>query len=315
MATNNKHKCLTDIRSLNLLDPKTTGEKKNGKTYHNSEGSRLLTYPTTKADAFIPAAQKPSQSNNIIAANNLYNMPCEEGIGLIKEAGIKVDCLITSPPYNADIPYADYKDNKPYSEYINWLKEIFKSCQDIMTVGGTLAINVGDGNNGATPIHSDIIQFMTRELDYVMRSTIIWNKNTTTSRTSWGSFKSPSCPSFPTPFEYIVLFRYKDRYHRGKKEDITVTREEFVENSLAIWNIGTEKASKLKHPAPFPLKLPQRIIQQMTYRNDLVLDIFSGTGTTAIAAQMLDRRFIGFELSPEYHKIAIDRLGRYSEAA
>jgi len=276
---------------------------------------RLLKQVVTKADTFLSAIQINDKSSDLILANNLYNMPCEKGIELIKKAGIKVDCLITSPPYNVGIPYANYKDNKPYKDYINWLKELFKSCQDIMTVGGTVAINVGDGKNGSISTHSDIIQFMTRELDYVMVSTIIWSKNTTTSRRSWGSFKSPRCPSFPTPFEYILLFRYKDKYHEGGKEDITVTNKEFIDNSLAIWTIAPEKASKLNHPAPFPLNLPLRIIQQMTYRNDLVLDIFSGSGTTAIAAQMLDRRYIGFELSQEYHKIALNRLEKYSEAA
>jgi DNA modification methylase len=287
----------------------------NGKVNQKQKDKRLLSQGVTKVNTFLSAIQFNQQSNDLISVNNLYNMPCEKGIELIKIAGIKVDCLITSPPYNVGISYANYKDNKPYKEYINWLKGIFKSCQDIMTVGGTVAINVGDGKNGSICKHSDIIQFMTRELDYVMVSTIIWNKNTITSRTSWGSFKSPSCPSFPTPFEYILLFRYKDKYHKGKKEDITVTNNEFVENSLAIWNIATEKAYKLKHPAPFPLNLPLRIIQQMTYRNNIVLDIFSGSGTTAMAAKMLDRRFIGFELSSEYHKIALNRLEKYSEAA
>jgi DNA modification methylase len=287
----------------------------NGMVNQKQKNKGLLNQVATKAKTSLSAIHINQQSSDLISVNNLYNMPCEKGIELIKIAGIKVDCLITSPPYNLNIPYANYQDNKPDTEYINWLKEIFKNCQDIMTIGGTVAINVGDGKNGRICIHSDIFQFMTKELDYVMISTIIWNKNTTTKRTAWGSWMSPSCPSFPTPFEYILLFRYKDKFHKGNKEDITVTREEFIQNSSAIWNIAPEKASKLKHPAPFPVNIPMRIIQQMTYRNDLVLDIFSGAGTTAIAAQMLDRRFIGFELSPEYHKIALNRLEKYSKAA
>ena len=69
-----------------------------------------------------------------------------------------------------------------------------------------MVINIGDGQNGRVPTHSDVIQMMTRDLDFVPFGTIIWNKNQTSPRTAWGSWMSPSCPSFPTPFEYILIF-------------------------------------------------------------------------------------------------------------
>lgn len=249
-----------------------------------------------------------SSSSPAVSANNLYNIRCEEGIELIKASGIKVDSIITSIPYNVDLSYADYRDNKPYAEYIEWLKDIFGNCQEILPVGATIAINVGDGRNGRIATHSDIIQFMTKELDYVMVATIIWNKNTVSRRNTWGSWMQPSCPSFPTPFEYILLFRYKDRRCKKFKGKATVTKEEFITNSSAMWTFKPETGRSKIHPATFPEELPRRIIQQMTYEDDLVLDIFSGTGTTAVAAKKLNRRYIGFELSDSYHNYAVNRL-------
>jgi DNA modification methylase len=256
-----------------------------------------------------------------MTVNTLYNTPCEEGIQLLKDSNVFADLICCSPPYNVNLgdnkynknPYDLYKDNKDHTEYISWLKNIFSDCQDILKEGATVCINIGDGKNGGVPTHSDIIQFMSKDLNYIPVTTIIWDKGNCSSRTSWGSWQSPSNPSFPTPFEYILIFRYKDRNHTGNKEDITVTRDEFITNSLAIWKFGTEKLSKVGHPAAFPLELPKRCIQQLTYKGDLVIDIFSGAGTTAMAAKGLCRQYIGFELSAQYHALANQRISTITE--
>ncbi len=161
----------------------------------------------------------------------------------------------------------------------------------------------------SVPTHSDIIQFMTKELDYILIATIIWYKQQISNPCSWGSFLSPSCPSFPTPFEYILIFRYKEKKHIGNKIDITVTKEEFITNSRALWTFAPEmKMKQIGHPAAFPEELPYRLIQQLTYKNDTIMDPFSGAGTTALVAKKLERNYIGFELSPVYHNIALKRL-------
>lgn len=256
-----------------------------------------------------------------IQLNNVYNIPCEEGIEQLRDNNIFADCIVTSPPYNVNLgdnkfnknPYDLYKDNKEHIKYISWLKSIFQECQNILNPGSTVCINIGDGKNGNVPTHSDIIQFMSKELDYIPVATVIWDKGNCSNRTSWGSWMSPSNPSFPTPFEYVLIFRYKDRNHKGQKECVTVTRDEFIQNSLAIWKFGTEKLSKVGHPAAFPIELPKRCIQQLTYKNDVIVDIFSGSGTTAVAAKGLGRQYIGFELSLDYHQLAINRLEKIKE--
>ena len=155
---------------------------------------------------------------------------------------------------------------------------------------------------------------MTNELKYLMKATIIWNKNQIGNRLAWGSWKSPSNPSFPTPFEYILVFANEDQKKEGKKKLITLSKEEFIENSLAIWTFSPEhKMAKYDHPSMFPTELPYRLIQQLSYRNDIVLDIFSGAGTTCLAAAKLYRRWIGIEMSKKYVEESTERVNRYTD--
>ena len=81
-----------------------------------------------------------------------------------------------------------------------------------------------------------------------------------------------------------------------------------MESTLSIWNINPARAKKIGHPAPFPIELPQKFINLYTYKNDLILDPFLGSGTTAIAAKLLERNFVGYEIEEEYIQIAKNRL-------
>ena len=111
------------------------------------------------------------------------------------------------------------------------------------------------------------------------------------------------------PFEYILIFAKGTTKKPGDKKKITLTKDEFVRNSLALWRVSPEsKQKKYGHHAMFPIELPYRLIRQLTYRDDVVLDPFAGVGTTAVAAKKLERRFICFELSPQYCETAIKRL-------
>ena len=250
--------------------------------------------------------------------NSINTGRCEELIPQLPDESI--DILITSPPYNVDLgdnkynktPYDLYKDNKDHKDFIMWLYEIFGLIKPKMVTGGRICINIGDGKNGQVPTHSDIIQFMTHELEYVLKATLIWNKSQVGNRTAWGSFASPSNPSFPTPFEYILIFCKEDQFKKGERENITITKEEFIRNSLALWQFAPEsRMKKFGHPAMFPLELPFRLIQSLSYKGDVVLDIFSGVGTTCLAAAMLERLWIGFELSEKYAKRSRKRLNKY----
>ena len=228
-----------------------------------------------------------------------------------------IDLLVTSPPYNVNLgfnkkhknPYDLYQDNMPYQEYLEWLKSIFGKVKDKMVSGGRVCINIGDMANGSVPTHSDIIQFMSYDLNYVPMTTIIWNKNQIGNRTAWGSYMSPSSPSFPTPFEYILVFAKDTKKKVGDKDKITVHKDDFIKNSLSMWNFAPEtRQKKMGLSAMFPVELPKRLIEMLSYKDDVVLDIFSGMGTTCLTAKCLERQYIGFEMSVEYCKKSRTRV-------
>ena len=248
----------------------------------------------------------------------INEITCGDSEQLIQELDDNsIDLLITSPPYNVDLgynakhknPYDIYQDNKDHSDYIDWLQRIFGNVKAKMVTGGRVCINIGDGRNGSVPTHSDIIQFMTRELGYIMMATIIWNKNTTGNRTAWGSYMSPSCPSFPSSFEFILIFSKDQKKKPGDKDKITVSKDEFIHNSWGMWTFAPEtRQKKMGLNAMFPVELPKRLIQKLSYKDDVVFDPFSGLGTTCVTARFLQRQYIGFELSVDYCKRSRTRI-------
>jgi site-specific DNA-methyltransferase (adenine-specific) len=91
----------------------------------------------------------------------------------------------------------------------------------------------------------------------------------------------------------------------------TITREQFMEWTKSIWTMPTESAKRVGHPAPFPEELPYRLIQLYSYKNDIILDPFVGSGTTALVALKSERRYIGYDVDKEYVKLAERRLRAY----
>jgi len=100
----------------------------------------------------------------------------------------------------------------------------------------------------------------------------------------------------------------KDSLKKSTQGESSLEKEEFMESTLSIWNINPARAKKIGHPAPFPIELPQKFINLYTYKNDLILDPFLGSGTTAVAAKLLERNFVGYEIEENYIEIAKNRL-------
>ena len=247
----------------------------------------------------------------------LKNVDCLEGIDSIEDNYL--DLVITSPPYNVDLgnnkyhknPYDLYNDNKEHKEYILWLKDVFSKLYVKLCKGGRCCINIGDSKNGAVPTSSDIIQFM-KEIGYIPLTHIIWDKSQVSNRVAWGSFQSPSCPSFPTPFEHILVFCKEDK-RLQRKGDTDITKQEFIDWSLAIWRFAPEtKQKKIGHNAMFPEELPTRCLKMFSWIGANVCDPFNGAGTTALACIKNKRNYIGFDISEEYINITKNRIKEHS---
>jgi site-specific DNA-methyltransferase (adenine-specific) len=239
--------------------------------------------------------------------NKIHQMDCIEGMKNLDSDSI--DLIVTSPPYNLSIGYDSYEDTMPYEQYLEWVEGWIQESFRVLKHGGRICVNVSMESNfgGKKYIMNDYINIF-EKLGYVRNSMAIWNKQNATSRTAWGSWKSPSCPNIINPLEVILIYSKGTRKKEGKKENIDITRDEFVEYSLGVWNFHSESAKRIGHPAPFPKELPYRCMKMFSYKGDVVLDPFMGSGTTAVVAKENGRDFIGFDLSEEYIKIANKRL-------
>lgn len=223
--------------------------------------------------------------------------------------------MITSPPYNVS---KEYDEDLSLSEYLGMLKKVFTETYRVLVNGGRTCINVANlGRKPYIPL-SDYISKMMIEIGFNMRGEIIWNKAASASpSTAWGSWMSASNPTLRDIHEYILVFSKGDyKRHRNKKEieikQNTIAREDFMEWTKSIWTFKAESAKRIGHPAPFPIDLPYRLIQLYSFKTDIILDPFMGSGTTAIAALKDNRKYVGFEINKDYIKLTNKRVLPYN---
>jgi site-specific DNA-methyltransferase (adenine-specific) len=156
---------------------------------------------------------------------------------------------------------------------------------------------------------SDYISKMMIDMGFNMRGEIIWNKGSSAGVSmAWGSWKSASNPILRDVHEYILIFSKGSYRSCSSQRENTITKEEFMEWTKSVWTMSAESARKVGHPAPFPEELPRRLIHLYSFKNDVVLDPFMGSGTTAVAALNAGRRYVGYDNNPEYVKLAEKRL-------
>jgi len=220
-----------------------------------------------------------------------------------------IHLMITSPPYNVS---KEYDEDLSLKEYLNLLKKSFTETYRVLVNGGRSCINVANlGRKPYIPL-SDYISKMMIEIGFNMRGEIIWNKASSASpSTAWGSWQSATNPILRDIHEYILVFSKGDyKRVRGKKEN-TITKEQFMEWTKSVWVMNAESARRIGHPAPFPEELPFRLIQLYSFKDDIILDPFMGSGTTAISALKSDRKYVGYEISKEYIELAEKRIDPY----
>ena len=217
--------------------------------------------------------------------------------------------VITSPPYNLKMPYKNHSDNLSEREYLAWMKKVWRECKRVLCHGGRLCINIGENKRQTItqPTFSAFIQQCV-SLKMLYRGTIIWNKNSAASHCAWGSWQSPANPHLVPRHEYVIVFSKGNYSLPGDKKDIDISRAQFLECTRTVWNLGTESRTRVKHPAPFPVGLPARLIQFYTYRGQTVIDPFAGSGTVGVACKMLGRKYVLIDNSKAYCALAKKRI-------
>lgn len=220
-----------------------------------------------------------------------------------------IDLIITSPPYNVGKSYEG--DMVAVDSYMEGITPVFRECWRVLKDGGRICINIANtGRNPYQPLTAYYTMMML-DLGFRHRGEIIWAKPKSTDSTAWGSYCSPANPVLRDIHEYILCFSKAMNDMDGDGTDITV--EEFAVSTLSIWNVRPESATRIGHPAPFPIEIPKRLILLYSFQDAIVLDPFTGSGTTAIACMQTGRAFIGYEREPKYVDIARSRIA-YSDA-
>lgn len=234
---------------------------------------------------------------------------CADALTALKHIGNEtVDIVLTSPPYNFNMKYDEHNDKSESSDYLTTLVTIFDECIRVLKSGGRLIVNIQPNYKEYYPTHHAITAAMI-DRGLIWRGEIVWLKNNLKKLTAWGSWKSPSCPYLSYPFEFIEVFSKETLKHSGDKENIDITKNEFIEYVNGHWSIAPEtRMKKFNHPAMFPEELAKRCIKLFSYKNDLVLDPFNGAGTTTFAANLLERKYIGIDISETYCEIAKERI-------
>lgn len=234
-----------------------------------------------------------------------------------------VALVVTSPPYFAGKQYEEElgRDGIPasYAEYLQLLRDVFAECLRVLEPGGRIAVNVANlGRKPYRSLSADVIGILQDDLGMLLRGEIIWQKGEGASGScAWGSFRSATNPVLRDITERVIVaskgrfdraLTTKQRAARGLPHENTVSTEDFMALTLDVWNLPAESARRVGHPAPFPVELPEQLIRLFTFADDLVLDPFLGSGTTAVAAARLGRRYAGYDLDPDYLAIAERRV-------
>lgn len=230
---------------------------------------------------------------------------CLEVLAAIPDNSVHL--AITSPPYNLGINYDTHNDSLAYQEYLDWMKKVWMETKRVLIHGGRFALNIAPTSiKDFRPIHHDFSNQL-REIGMIMRTEVIWYKQTMGRRTAWGSWKSPANPHIVPSWEYVLVFAKDSWSLSGAPKDADITGDEFKRFSDGFWYIPPE-SKRRGHPTPFPEELIYRLIKFYTYRSNVVLDMFGGTGTVAAVAAKTDRHFIHIDISPKYCETAEDRV-------
>jgi site-specific DNA-methyltransferase (adenine-specific) len=277
------------------------------------------------ASPFYERFTAPVLSDDTVIAprKDIDQIFCSSSASMTQIDDGSVALVVTSPPYFAGKEYetALGEGDVPgsYADYLEMLEAVFAECVRTLEPGGRIAVNVA--NLGRKPYRSlaaDVVWILQDRLRLLLRGEVVWVKARGAGGScAWGSFQRPANPVLRDLTERVIIaskgrfdraLTAKQRFTKGLPSEASISRDEFMEATTDIWEILPERASRVGHPAPFPVELPERLIHLYTYPNDLVLDPFRVSPTTAVAAVRSERHFVGYDTDPAYVEKALARV-------
>lgn len=272
----------------------------------------------------------------VIQGDDHINAPTaidELFVGDARDMGAVADnsvaLVVTSPPYFAGKEYEEAlgQGHVPatYLDYLQQLRDVFAECARVLEPGGRIAVNVANlGRRPYRSLSADVTTILQDDLRLLLRGEVLWVKQRgAAGNCAWGSFQRPANPVLRDLSERVIIaskgrfdraIDAKQRAKRGLPSVSTMSRDEFMEATVDVWEIPPERAGRVGHPAPFPVALPERLIHMNTYVGDLVLDPFLGSGSTAVAAVRTGRHYVGYDTNAAYVRTAMRRVEVESEA-
>ena len=218
------------------------------------------------------------------------------------------DCvalMVTSPPYNVG---KEYDADLSLDEYLGLLRRVLVETYRVLEPGGRVAINVANLGRKPYLALNHRVAGLLEEVGFLLRGEIVWQKARGAGGScAWGSWRSAKNPTLRDLHEYVIVAS-KGSYRRERIGEDTISRDEFLDATVSVWNIAPASARRIGHPAPFPVELPRRLIELYTFRGDLVLDPFIGAGSTAVAAVESGRHYAGYDIEERYLEIARERI-------
>jgi site-specific DNA-methyltransferase (adenine-specific) len=268
----------------------------------------------------------------MIETGKIINGDCIEVMKTFPEGSI--DLLVTSPPYNVNIAYDVHKDDLSMDEYYEWTKNWLREALRVLKDDGRIAVNVPNELNvqerGGRILFVAEFWMMMKEVGFKFSGLVDLTENSPhrVRHSAWGSWMSASAPYVYNPKECVIIAYKKSSKKLTKgisqwlgtptevtNEDGKVRtkmvyqdedKKEFMNLVFGRWEYFADTRSLTK--ATFSMDIPAKAIKILSYKNDIVLDPFMGSGTSAFAAELLDRRWLGIELSPAYTEIARKRV-------
>jgi len=273
----------------------------------------------------------------MIETNKIINGDCVEVMKTLPESTI--DLVVTSPPYNVGIAYDTHNDEVIMDEYWDftekWLTQVYRLLKDDGRVSINIPYETNVQSRGGRVFFVSEFWAIMKKVGFKFFGVVDLEEDSPhrSKTTAWGSWMSPSSPYIYNPKECVIL-AYKKQHIKKVKgvpqwvgvptdiemEDGTTKKKvvyqdddkkEFMELVFGQWKYLNDTKQMTK--ATFSMDIPAKAIKILTYKNDVVLDPFAGSGTSLVAAETLDRRWIGIELSPNYTEVARKRVNLFVE--